>query len=262
MERKTMLLILMTLISCLSMSAQTRIPDWFFESNSGSQVGVSFPAKNHHARECMALMIAVLQNRCVQANCLEDAVISGKDTIEDAVISGKDIRANYSFVEHSFSYQLEDSHVNDNDEEFFKIKITEGNDCNINIAYAQDFKTLEDNSLHIDIQCLIELETEPGLKSVLRYDYKHSHLSNELKHRLEFISCTPQGETYILNTDIDKANDASYKYQNCRMPIDFSLSTSCENSLFVALLKIILQGEMKYIYPIGMKDNHLYFLYY
>ena len=242
----------MTLFSCLFMSAQTRIPDWFFESNSGSQVGVSFPAENHHARECMALMIALLQNRCVQANCHENAVISGKD-----------IRAIHSFVDQcSFSYRLEDSHVNDNDEEFFKIKITEGNDCNINIAYDKDFKTLEDNSLHIDIQCLIELETEPGLKSVLLYDYKHSHLSNELKHRLTFMSCTPQGETYILSTDIDKANDASYKYQNCRTPIDFSLSTSCENSLFVALLQIILQGEMKCVYPIGMKDNHVHFLYY
>ena len=242
----------MTLFSCLSMSAQTKIPDWFFYSNSGSQVGVSFPAENHHARECMALMIALLQNRCVQANCHVNAVISGKD-----------IRVRHSFVDqYSFSYRLEDSHVNDNDEEFFKIKITEGNDCNINIAYAKDFKTLEDNSLHIDIQCSIELETRPGLKSGLLYDYKHSHLSNEFKHHLTFISCTPQGETYILDTDIDKANDASYKYQNCRTPIDFSLSTSCENSLFAALLQIIMQGEMKCIYPIGMKDNHLHFLYY
>lgn len=252
MVRKTMLLILTALISCLSMSDQTRIPDWFFESNSGSQVGVSFPAENHHARECMALMIALLQNRCVQTNCHENAVISGKD-----------IRARHSFVDqYSFSYRLEDCHVNDNDEEFFKIKITEGNDCNINIAYAKDFKTLEDNSLHIDIQCSIELETRPGLKSVLLYDYKHSHLSNEFKHHLKFISCTPQGETYILDTDIDKANDASYKYQNCRTPIDFSLSTSCENSLFAALLQIIMQGNTKQIYPIGMKDNHLHFLYY
>lgn len=254
MVRRTMLLILTALNSCLFMSAQTRIPDWFFHSNSGSQIGVSFPAENHHARECMALMIALLQNRCVQANCHENAL---------ALISGKDISAIHSFVDQcSFSYRLEDSHVNDNDEEFFKIKITEGNDCNIIIAYDKDFKTLEDNSLHIDIQCLIELETEPGLKSVLLYDYKHSHLSNELKHRLTFMSCTPQGETYFLSTDIDKANDASYKYQNCRTPIDFSLSTSCENSLFVALLQIILQGEMKRVYPIGMKDNHLHFLYY
>lgn len=252
MVRKTMLLILTALFSCLFMSAQTRIPDWFFESNSGSQVGVSFPAENHHARECMALMIALLQNRCVQANCHENAVISGKD-----------IRARHSFVDqYSFSYRLEDSHVNDNDEEFFKIKITEGNDCNINIAYAKDFKTLEDNSMHIDIQCAIELETEPGLKSVLLYDYKHSHLSNEFKHHLKFISRTPQGETYVLNKDIDKANDASYKYKNCRTPIDFSLSISCENSLFAALLQIIMQGNTKQIYPIGMKDNHLHFLYY
>jgi len=249
---KRIALILMTLFSCLSLSAQTRIPDWFFESNSGSQVGVSFPAENHHARECMALMIALLQNRCVQANCHENAVISGKD-----------IRARHSFVDqYSFSYRLEDSHVNDNDEEFFKIKITEGNDCNINIAYAKDFKTLEDNSLHIDIQCSIELETRPGLKSVLLYDYKHSHLSNEFKHHLKFISRTPQGETYVLNKDIDKANDASYKYKNCRTPIDFSLSISCENSLFAALLQIIMQGNTKQIYPIGMKDNHLHFLYY
>lgn len=258
---KRIALILVTLFSCLSMSAQTRIPDWFFESNSGSQVGVSFPAENHHARECMALMIAVLQNRYVQANCLEDAVISVKDTIEDAVISRIDALAR-DFYQCSFSYRLENSHVNDNDEEFFKFKITEGNDCNINIVYEYFIETLEDNSLHINIQCLIELETEPGLKSVLLYEYKHSDQSNELKHRLEFISCTPQGETYIMNTDIDKANDASYKYQNCRMPIDFSLSASCENSLFVTLLQIILQGEMKCIYPIGMKDNHLYFLYY
>lgn len=249
---KCIALILMTLFSCLSMSAQTRIPDWFFDSNSRSQVGVSFPAENHHARECMALMIALLQNRCVQANCHENAVISGKD-----------IRARHSFVDqYSFSYRLEDSHVNDNDEEFFKIKITEGNDYNINIAYAKDFKTLEDNSLHIDIQCAIELETRSGLKSVLLYDYKHSHLSNEFKHHLKFISSTPQGETYILDTDIDKANYASYKYQNCRTPIDFSLSTSCENSLFAALLQIIMQGNTKQIYPIGMKDNHLHFLYY
>lgn len=249
---KRIVLILAALFSCLFMSAQTKIPDWFFDSNSGSQIGVSFPAENHHARECMALMIAVLQNRCVQANCHENAVSSGKD-----------IRARHSLVDqYSFSYQLEDRHVNDNDEEFIKVKIAEGNDCNINIAYAKDFKTLEDNSLHIDIQCVIELETGSGTKSVLLYDYKHSHPGNEFKHHIKFMSCTPQGEAYILNKDIDKANDVSYKYQDCRTPIDFSLSASCENSLFVALLQIILQGDMRRIFQIGMKDNRLHFLYY
>lgn len=251
MHLRQQLSVIAVLLS-LNMSAHEQIPDWFFHSNSGSHVGVSFPAENHHARECMALMIAVLQNRCVHANCHENAVSSGKD-----------IRARHSFVDqYSFSYQLEDRHVNDNGEEFIKVKIAEGNDCNINIAYAKDFKTLEDNSLHIDIQCAIELETKSGTKSVLLYDYKHSHPGNEFKHHLKFMSCTPQGETYILNKDIDKANNASYKYQSCRTPIDFSLSASCENSLFVALLQIILQGEMKGIFPIGMKDNHLHFLYY
>ena len=67
---------------------------------------------------------------------------------------------------------------------------------------------------------------------------------------------------YTPTPDIDKANDASYKYKNCRTPIDFSLSISCENSLFAALLQIIMQGNTKQIYPIGMKDNHLHFLYY
>lgn len=252
MVRKTMLSILTALFSSLFMPAQNRIPDWFFDSNSGSQIGVSFPAENHHARECMALMIAVLQNRCVQANCHENAVISGKD-----------IRARHSFADqYKFSYQLENRHVNDNDEEFIKVKITDGNDCSINIAYVKDFEILEDNSLKIDFLCRIELETASGLKSVLLYDFKHSQASNDFCHHLEFLSCTPQGETYILNKEINKANYASYKYQNCRETIDFSLSASCENSLFVTLLQITLQGEMKQVLPIGVKDNYLHFLYY
>ena len=237
----------------INLSAKERIPDWFFNADPRSNVGVSYPIKgNAPARETMALMIAILQNRCIQADCHTNALEIGND-----------IRVRHSFEDKwSFSYLIENRYLNDIGEGFVKVKITDGDDYNIKMSFLKIFEGRDGNYPDIEILCRIHLDNRVGLKSDLFYNFRYSKIKNDFRHYLEFISRPPQGAIYVLKKEINKDNPTPYKYHNCKTSSDFSLATLCDNSLFIALLQTIVQGEGKGIFPIGIKDNNLHFLYY
>lgn len=246
--RKIIVSVVIVIVSCWDLGVQTIVPGWFFNSMPGDCMGVSLPIKdNPEVRHEMALMMAMLQKWFSIASKSAHVIEYSEQSFTSMTVFEE---------EKSFSYVLKDTHVNDAGEEYVRLDITEGNDCRFEIAFQKGIERKGNYRFGCKATCIATI-AKPSGSSRMIYRFNNDEFDN---HDIDFVLCTEQGETSPFSTSLDSGH---YEYQNCGQPLDMCLTASCDNSLCIALLKIIFSGtDTSNFYPMEIRNNNLYYLYY
>ena len=211
---KRITLILVTLFACISMSAQTGIPDCFFDIGEDEYVGVSLPLKDApETRHDFALMTAMIQHPAFNQQ-MKQASLCRSTEFGDIYKSSFKLDTLIRF-----SYMQSDMYVNDYDEEYVKIKVGQGRGCEMRLRIADEDLSapgIYESVCSIDV----ELKSDNGSSSIIRIFDKV--LSSQNKRDFIYDECvievtgvTAAGQQYMfLNEDRKYFNSLFYAFVN------------------------------------------------